>query len=181
LQNECWKKAKLESNALADYVAKGSKTALPPFPFSYRKAMCGPTVTRVMQEITTHVGRLFKTLISAYLCAPECQTAAEWMISDSFAQDSKALKQWILVRADVMELNDDTHFAIILALSKFMALYKDDNTKARIEEDMQLLTYDPAANISTNELTFTVIFARSDAVALETQHLDEENCPREDP
>jgi len=103
------------------------------------------------------------------------------MISDSFAQDSKALKQWILVRADVMELNDDTHFAIILALSKFMALYKDDNTKARIEEDMQLLTYDPAANISTNELAFTVIFARSDAVALETQHLDEENCPREDP
>jgi len=41
---------------------------------------------------------------------------------------------------------------------------------------MQLLTYDPAANISTNELAFTAIFARSDAVTLETQHLDEENC-----
>jgi len=68
-----------------------------------------------------------------------------------------------------MELNDDTHFAMVLALSKFMVLYKDDNAKAHIEEDMWLHSYDPAANISTNELAFTVIFACLDAVVLETQ------------
>jgi len=76
----------------------------------------------------------------------------------------------------VWALNDDTHFAIVLALSKFMALYKDDNAKVHIEEDMRLLNYYPAANISTNELAFTVIFACSDVVVLETQHLDEEKC-----
>jgi len=93
----CRKAAKLEGNALADYAAKGSKTALPPFPISYHKATCGPTVTRELQEITPHLGWLFKTLVSAYLCAPECQTATEWMISDSFAQDSEELKKWTLV------------------------------------------------------------------------------------
>ena len=41
---------------------------------------------------------------------------------------------------------------------------------------MRLLNYYPAANISTNELAFTVIFACSDVVVLETQHLDEEKC-----
>jgi len=49
VQNEFQKVAKLEGNAVADYVAKGSKTALPLFPLSYRKATCGPTVTRAMQ------------------------------------------------------------------------------------------------------------------------------------
>ena len=66
VQNECRKVAKLGGNALADYVAKGSKTALPPFPLSYPKAMCGPTVTWAMQEITPHLGRLFKTLGKAW-------------------------------------------------------------------------------------------------------------------
>ena len=119
-----------------------------------------------MQEITPHLGWLFKTLVSAYLCAPECQTATEWMISDSFAQDSEVLKQWTLVWVDVMELNDNTHFAIVMALSKFMVLYKDDNAKAHIEEDMRLFTYDQTANISSNELVFTAIlcpFGRSGA------------------
>jgi len=35
VQDACWKAAKLEGFALADYVAKGSKTALPPFPLSH--------------------------------------------------------------------------------------------------------------------------------------------------
>jgi len=88
------------------------------------------------------------------------------MILDSFAQDSEVLKQWTLVWVDVMELNDNTHFAIVMALSKFMVLYKDDNAKAHIEEDMRLFTYDQTANISSNELVFTAIlcpFGRSGA------------------
>ena len=134
------KAAALDGPSLEAYLTSGPKNPTPSC--QGKKVGVGPTVFQAVDIMRPHVQKISKTLISSFLCAPSTESAAEWIISNSFADESEAFKAWEKIWSLVTKTEDSTHFNIIVALSKFLALYKDDYAKERMRLDLKMFVWD---------------------------------------
>ena len=62
---------------------------------------------------------------------------------------------------DVLNREDPTHFNIIVALSKFLALYKDDYTKERMRLDLKMILCGTSLSTRSPTNLPSTIFSRS--------------------
>jgi len=168
-QNAYRQAAALDGPSLEAYLTRGPKNPTPSW--QGKKVGVGPTVFRAVDIMRPHVQKISKTLISSFLCAPSSESAAEWIISDSFVDESEASKAWEKIWSLVTKTDDPTHFNIIVALSKFLALYKDDYAKERMRLDLKMFVWDESKNTLTNELALHHLFEKLASIALQTQDL----------
>ena len=74
--------------------------------------------------------------------------------------ESEAFKAWEKIWSLVTKTEDPTHFNIIVVLSKFLALYKDDYAKERMRLDLKMFVWDESKNTLTNELALHHLFEK---------------------
>jgi len=106
------KVAALDGSSLEAYLTRGPKNPTPSW--QGKKVGVGPTVFRAVDIMRPHVQKISKTLISSFLCAPSTESAAEWIISDSFVDELEAFKAWEKIWSLVTKTEDPTHFNIIM-------------------------------------------------------------------